>query len=137
MSILVAYASKYGATRGIAERIADKLRQMGKDVDLRPAGAVDDVGADEAIVIGSAVYSGSWLPEAAEFVRSHSATLAVRPVWLFSSGPLGADVTSRRGRGRDRMSSWSDQDIRLQAHHSLAAAKRDYRVSGLDQSARS
>ena len=40
MTVLVAYASKYGATKGIAERIADKLRQMGKVVDVKPAGAV-------------------------------------------------------------------------------------------------
>ena len=98
MTVLVAYASKYGATKGIAERIADKLRQMGKVVDVKPAGAVGDIGDYEAFVIGSAVYSGSWLPEAAEFVRSHSATLVVRPVWLFSSGPLGADVKEPKGQ---------------------------------------
>ena len=92
MMVLVAYASKYGATKGIAERIADKLRQMGRDVDISQANAVGDISAYEAFVIGSAVYSGSWLPEAAEFVRSHTATLSVRPVWLFSSGPLGPEV---------------------------------------------
>ncbi len=92
MTVLVTYASKYGATKGIAERIADKLRQMGRAVDVVPANAVGDISNYEAFVIGSAVYSGSWLPEAAEFVRSHTATLAVRPVWLFSSGPLGPEV---------------------------------------------
>ena len=92
MTVLVTYASKYGATKGIAERIADKLRQMGKAVDVAPTNAVGDISNYEAFVIGSAVYSGSWLPEAAEFVRGHTATLAVRPVWLFSSGPLGPEV---------------------------------------------
>jgi menaquinone-dependent protoporphyrinogen oxidase len=92
MTVLVAYASKHGATKGIAERIADKLRQAGKDVDLKTASDVDDVSGYEAFVIGSAVYSGSWLPEAAELVRAHTGTLAVRPVWLFSSGPLGPEV---------------------------------------------
>ncbi|HEU0028408.1 MAG TPA: flavodoxin domain-containing protein [Ktedonobacterales bacterium] len=92
MTVLVTYASKHGATQGIAERIADKLRQMEKEVEVMPTGAVGDLAAYEALVIGSAVYSGSWLPEAAELVRTHSAVLAVRPVWLFSSGPLGAEV---------------------------------------------
>ena len=92
MSVLVAYASKYGATQGIAERIAAKLRQMGKDIEVKPVSAVGDVSAYEAFVIGSAVYSGVWLPEAATFVRRHSATLAAHPTWLFSSGPLGENV---------------------------------------------
>ncbi len=98
MTVLVAYASKHGATQGIAERIGDKLRQMGKDVEVKPASAVGDISSYEAFVIGSAVYSGSWLPEAAEFVRSHTAILAVYPVWLFSSGPLGPEVKPPEGQ---------------------------------------
>lgn len=101
MTVLVAYASKHGATQGIAERIAGKLRQMGKNVEVMPTGAIRDVAAYEALVIGSAVYSGSWLPEAAELVRTHSAVLAVRPVWLFSSGPLGAEVAEGVGQEKE------------------------------------
>jgi menaquinone-dependent protoporphyrinogen oxidase len=100
MSILVAYASKYGATQGIAERIANKLQQMGKEAEVRPVSGVGDVSAYEAFVIGSAVYSGVWLPEAAAFVRRHSATLAGRPTWLFSSGPLGAKVKPMEGQAQ-------------------------------------
>lgn len=100
MSVLVAYASKYGATQGIAERIADKLRQMGKDAEVKPVSGVGDVSAYEAFVIGSAVYSGVWLPEAVAFVRRHRATLATRPTWLFSSGPLGAKVKSMEGQAQ-------------------------------------
>jgi menaquinone-dependent protoporphyrinogen oxidase len=33
---------------------------------------------------------GSWLPEARSFAERHRAALAPLPVWLFSSGPLGA-----------------------------------------------
>ena len=106
MSVLVAYASKYGATGGIAERIAAKLRQMGNEVEVRALNGVDDatlvdVSAYEAFVVGSAVYSGSWLPAAATFVRVHSATLAVQPTWLFSSGPLGAQAQPVEGAERE------------------------------------
>ena len=31
---------------------------------------------------------GSWLKEPLEFMGSHAGTLASRPTWLFSSGPL-------------------------------------------------
>jgi menaquinone-dependent protoporphyrinogen oxidase len=92
MSILVAYASKHGSTQGIAERIAEQLRQLGKQAEARPVEAVEDPGSYEALVIGSAVYYGSWLKEATEWVHRNRAVLAKLPVWLFSSGPLGTEV---------------------------------------------
>lgn len=98
MSILVAYASKHGATREIAERIAEKLSAAGLDIELQPISAVSDMVGYDAAVIGSAAYFGSWLKEATAFVRHHQAHLADRPVWLFSSGPLGTETTDEQGR---------------------------------------
>jgi len=92
MTVLVAYASKHGSTQGIAERIAEKLRQLGKQAEARLMDAVTDLGSYEAFVIGSAVYYGSWLKEATEWVHRHQAVLASHPVWLFSVGPLGTEV---------------------------------------------
>ena len=92
MSILVAYASKHGATRGIAEHIAQTLRDRGREADVVPMDAVEHLGTYDAVVLGSAVYYGSWMKEAVEFVRRNRAALAERPVWLFSSGPLGTEV---------------------------------------------
>ena len=92
MTVLIAYASKHGSTQEIAERIAEQLRQLGKQAETRSVDAVSDPGSYEALVIGSAVYYGSWLKEATEWVRRNQAVLAARPVWLFSSGPLGTEV---------------------------------------------
>ena len=92
MAVLIAYASKHGSTQGIAERIAEKLRQLGKEAEARSVEEVSDLGSSEAFVIGSAIYYGSWLKEATEWVRRNQAVLAARPVWLFSSGPLGTEV---------------------------------------------
>jgi menaquinone-dependent protoporphyrinogen oxidase len=92
MTVLVTYASKHGSTQGIAERIAERLRQMGKQAEARPVEDVTDPGSYEAFVIGSAVYYGSWLKEATEWVHRHQAILASHPVWLFSVGPLGTEV---------------------------------------------
>lgn len=91
MAVLIAYASKHGSTQGIAERIAEKLRQLGKQAEARPMDEVSDLGGYQALVIGSAIYYGSWLKEATEWVRRNQAILAQRPVWLFSVGPLGTD----------------------------------------------
>lgn len=97
-SILVAYSSRHGFTQGIADRIATTLRESGWTVDERPLASVGDVTGYSACVIGSAAYIGQWLAPATEFVRSHRDALAARPLWLFSSGPLGTSTTNARGR---------------------------------------
>jgi menaquinone-dependent protoporphyrinogen oxidase len=92
MTVLVTYASKHGSTQGIAERIAEKLRQLGKEAEPRSVDEVSDPGSYQAFVIGSAVYYGSWLKEATEWVHRNQAVLAQHLVWLFSVGPLGTEV---------------------------------------------
>ncbi len=87
--VLVAYATKYGATAEIAERIGQVLRQAGLGVDVLPAERVSNVRAYKAVVLGSAVYIGQWRKQAAAFLKANEKALAERPVWLFSSGPTG------------------------------------------------
>lgn len=98
MRILVAYASQHGATRGIAERIALRLRLEGHLAEARPAGEAGDLAAFDAFVIGGAAYIGRWLKDAAELVRANVALLAGHPTWFFSSGPLGTDTADVQGR---------------------------------------
>jgi menaquinone-dependent protoporphyrinogen oxidase len=92
MTVLVAYASKHGSTAGIAEAIADRLRERGVPADAKPVDEVDALADERAVVLGSAIYAGSWMKEAVEFVHRNAEPLAERPVWLFSSGPLGVEV---------------------------------------------
>ncbi len=116
MTVLIAYASKHGSTQGIAERIAEKLRQLGKEAEARPVDAVENPGSYEALVIGCAVYYGSWLKEATEWVRRNRAVLAERPVWLFSSGPLGTEVSD------------AEQQPKEMAEFQQAIGSRDQRI---------
>src|SRR5262249_59264129 len=83
MSVLVAYATKHGATHGIAERIAERLRAAGLDAEVRSITDAPDPARYDAVVLGSAAYLGSWQTEATAFARRHRAALADRPVWLF------------------------------------------------------
>ncbi len=91
MNVLVAVASKHGATRGIAEAIAGELRSMGIGAEVGDAGEIRDLAGYDAVVLGSAVYMGKWMSEATGFADRHQAALRGLPVWLFGSGPLGAD----------------------------------------------
>jgi menaquinone-dependent protoporphyrinogen oxidase len=93
MNVLVAYGTKHEATKGIAERIAAQLQAEGQQAAARPVEAVDDLDGYDAFVIGSAVYAGRWTQQAIDFIRRHHAILASRPVWLFSSGPIGKTAT--------------------------------------------
>jgi menaquinone-dependent protoporphyrinogen oxidase len=63
MPILVTYASKYGATQQIAERIAETLQACRVNAEARPVKTIADVGGYDAFVIGSAAYIGSWMKE--------------------------------------------------------------------------
>ncbi|MBL8160777.1 MAG: flavodoxin domain-containing protein [Anaerolineae bacterium] len=87
--ILVAFASKYGATAEIAARIGQVLREVGLHVDVQPAETVSDLSPYTAVILGSAVYAGSWRKEAVHFLETFEDKLAQMPVWLFSSGPTG------------------------------------------------
>lgn len=104
LKVLVAYASKYGATKGIAEFIGEKLRQRGVDADVQEVGKVKDVKAYDAFVIGSALYMFHWMKEAKRFVSSNSSSLASRPVWIFSSGPVGKEAKDKEGRDLKKVS---------------------------------
>ena len=87
--VLVAYASKRGATVEIAEAIAEKLRERHLVVDCRPARSVENLFGYDAVIIGSAVYFNRWRPDAMRFLRRHASRLADLPFWTFSSGPVG------------------------------------------------
>jgi menaquinone-dependent protoporphyrinogen oxidase len=87
--VLVTYASKYGATAGIAEKIGEVLKQSGIAVDVVPAKDVNDVTPYTAVVLGSASYIGRWRKEAVKFLESQEGPLSGRPLWIFSSGPTG------------------------------------------------
>ncbi|UCC16101.1 MAG: flavodoxin domain-containing protein [Dehalococcoidales bacterium] len=98
--VLVAYGSKYGGTKEIAEKIGEVLRQENMEVDVLSGDRAGDPTQYEAFVIGSGVYAGMWRKEAVKFVLNNEKMLADKPVWIFSSGPTG------EGDVKDLMSGW-------------------------------
>lgn len=89
MRVLVAAASRYGATLEIADAIGTGLSDAGMDADVLRAEEVNDLEPYDAVVLGSAVYMGKWLEPARALVDAYAGELSRRPTWLFSSGPVG------------------------------------------------
>ena len=89
MKVLVCAASKYRATSEIARAVADVLAERGCEVTVLSPQEVGAVEEFDAVVLGSAVYMGQWMKPARELAERSADALASRPVWLFSSGPVG------------------------------------------------
>jgi len=117
--VLVAYASKHGATREIAEAVAAGLREAGCTVDCRAAHDAPRPDGYDAVVLGSATYVKRWRREARRFLHDHRDALAQRPLWLFSSGPIGE---------QDPDPDWIEPSAVLKAAEQLGA--RDHVVFG-------
>ena len=93
MRVLIATASRHGATEEIAATIAETLRARDFDVTTTRVEDASNVESFDGVVLGSAVYMGRWLEPARAFVHAHADELASRRLWLFSSGPLGDPAT--------------------------------------------
>jgi len=89
MRVLVTAASRHGSTAEIAAKLGEVLTAAGIHVDVHPPVEVTSVDPYDSVILGSGVYAGRWLASAREFVEREAKGLAVRPVWLFSSGPVG------------------------------------------------
>lgn len=89
MKVLIAVSSKHGSTAEIAESIGATIREAGIEVDIVDAEHVEAVIPYDAVIVGSALYMGRWMGPARGLINHSAEILRARPVWLFSSGPLG------------------------------------------------
>ena len=112
MRILIATASRHGSTRDIAQWISQSLNEaltrsgIAAVIDVRDVDEVESIAEYDAAIIGSAVYMGRWLKGARNLVTREQAELETRPVWLFSSGPIGASGSSSPTSSWDE-ASWA------------------------------
>jgi menaquinone-dependent protoporphyrinogen oxidase len=87
-AVLVAYATTYGSTQGVAEAVAAALRDAGLTAECRPASHVQRLDDFGAVVLGAPLYMFHWHKDAKRFLERHHQTLAERPVALFALGPF-------------------------------------------------
>lgn len=82
--VLVAYASANGSTGGVAEAIGAELAAHGDvHVDVRLMAKVEDIAQYHGVVLGSAIHSSKWLPEAEAFLKANREALQAIPCAFF------------------------------------------------------
>ncbi len=134
--VLVSAASRHGATAEIAQAIGQVLSERGLTVAVVRPGDVGSLDGYDAVIIGSAVYMGHWLDPAKELANRVGEALTGRPVWLFSSGPVGKP-SSKLARSMDQDSV--DLSVMLEVTHARDhrrfAGKLERKHLGLSQRA--
>ena len=85
-TILIAYATRSGSTRQVAEFIGKELGTPGAQVDVLPISQVSDVTRYDGIIVGGLLYRFGWHAEIVRFLQANEPALKQKPVALFVSG---------------------------------------------------
>jgi menaquinone-dependent protoporphyrinogen oxidase len=101
--ILVTYASRNGATAGVADAIGKTLEENGVQVDVLPMGVVKDLAPYRAVVAGSAIQAGQWLPEAVQFMQAHQVALSRKP---FAAFLVCMTLAMKNNDYREHVATW-------------------------------
>jgi menaquinone-dependent protoporphyrinogen oxidase len=88
MRALIVYGTRNGGTAGLAHMIGTAFEREGWQVQIADAADAPGIGDVDLVVVGGGLYVGRWVPSVRHWVRRHTATLKLVPVWFFSSGPL-------------------------------------------------
>lgn len=95
MRVLVIVASPHRGTSFLADGLGDQFTSRGVEADVIGADEMGDLDPYDAVVVGAALSGGQFRRDARTFVRTHSAALSDRPVWLFSTNPAKAGARDR------------------------------------------
>ena len=127
MRVLVAVATRHGATAEIAAEISVGLRHAipgwAIHVDQLAIDQVASLDQYDAVIIGSAIYGGRWLSPAVDFAAQRKDELRRMPLWLFSSGPVG-DLTAPGQPAADQVESIASDTNAIE--HRVFGGKIDY-----------
>ena len=86
-SILIAYATRSGSTKEVAETINATLRDAGLWPDLLPMSEVDTLQGRTAVILGAPLYIGRFPSEFHAFMARFRTPLSVLRPWTFVLGP--------------------------------------------------
>ncbi len=89
--VLVAYGSRYGSTREVAEAVVATLRERGVQAEAMPAREVRSLDGYDGVVIGTPLYLGALHKDVRALLEKNRDALAGRPLAVFALGPIKAD----------------------------------------------
>jgi menaquinone-dependent protoporphyrinogen oxidase len=89
--MLVAYGTRHGSTREVAETVAATLEEHGVDTDVKTAREVRSLDGYDAVVLGTPLYMGALHKDVRALLEKNSAALEHTPFALFALGPIKAD----------------------------------------------
>ncbi len=87
-AVLVAYATKYGSTREVAERVSGRLTKAGLQSEVLSVREVGSLEGYDAVVFGGALYMFRLIGEGRRFLKRHSKALSKLSLAVFALGPL-------------------------------------------------
>ena len=103
--VLIAYATRAGSTPEIAAAIGETLSGRGCAVDVKPVKSQPSLNGYSAVLLGSAIRMGSWLPEMVDYIKANRSAFTQSmamgmPVGLFTVHMLNTedDPASRTAR---------------------------------------
>jgi menaquinone-dependent protoporphyrinogen oxidase len=131
--VLIAYASKAGSTGEVAGVIGEELSAKGLSVDVLQLKQVKDLRSYQAIVVGSAIRMGSWLPDATKFLETHKTELSRIPIAFFT---ICMTLYEETEQNRHKVEEFMQpvRDILEPVSLGLFAGKMDYsKLSFLDR----
>ena len=118
-TVLLAYATKYGSTREIAEAMAAALEAQKIHVDLQPAAKVRSLESCQAVVLGAPLYMFKWHKDALRFLKKNKKALMQMPVAVFAVGP------SFKGDEEEFKGAWEQFDKALAGFPWLEPAAKE------------
>ena len=89
--VLVAYATRYGSTRDVAEAVAVTLKEGGIETDVKPAREVRSLDGFGAVVLGTPLYMGALHKDVRALLERNQAALERTPLAVFALGPIRAE----------------------------------------------
>jgi len=92
MKTLILYATKYGATKEIAQKIATLIE--GSQIYNIKEKNIPDLDSFDCILLGSSVYAGSIRKEMKEYIALNKSSLKDKKLGLFISG-MGTESSDK------------------------------------------
>lgn len=90
-SALIAYSTRSGSTREVAEAMGVSIREMGLPTHVMPMEEVVSLAGRALVILGAPLYMGKFPKEFHRFVAVHRDVLETLRPWFFVLGPTRTD----------------------------------------------